>query len=61
MIHIKPSTSALSQPLQMAANTSDWGDSSNKCCRGGKGVTMVTMFVGGVVLMLNGIIVLFLQ
>ena len=43
----------------MAAHVSDWGDSLNQSCRGGKRLTMVMMFVwgGGV---LDGIIVLFL-
>jgi len=45
----------------MAAHASDWGDPSNYCHRGGKRVTMVTIFVGGVVLMLDGFIVLLLQ
>ena len=33
----------------MAAHASDWGDSLNQCHRGGKRVTMVMIFVGGVV------------
>jgi len=37
----------------MAAHTSDWGDL-------GKRVTMVMMFVGGVMLMFNGFLVLFI-
>jgi len=45
----------------MAAHASDWGDSLNQCCRGGKRNTMVIMFVGGVVLLFDGISVLFLQ
>jgi hypothetical protein len=59
-IYILPSVSALGQPLRMAAHTLYWGDLFNKRGRGGKRVTMVTMFVGGVGLMLDGIIVLFL-
>jgi hypothetical protein len=39
---------------------SDLGDSLNQCHRGGKRYTMVMMFVGGVVSVLNGIPVLFL-
>jgi hypothetical protein len=61
MIHIKPSLSALNQPLWMATYVSDWGDSLNQHRRGGKQNTMAMMFVGGVVLMLDGIHVLFLQ
>ena len=37
-----------------------FGDSLNRCRRGGKRVTMVMMFVGGVVLMFDGFLVLFL-
>ena len=44
----------------MTAHVSDWGDPSNWCHRGCKWVSMVTIFVGGVVLMFNGIIVWFL-
>ena len=57
---MKPSLSALGQPLRMAAHASDWGDPSNYCHRGGKRVTMVMMFAGGVVLMFNRFLVLFL-
>ncbi len=46
-IHIKPSLSALGQPLQMAAHASDLGDSLNQCRMGGKWITMAMMFVGG--------------
>jgi hypothetical protein len=53
-IYIKPSITALGQPLRMAAQTSDWGDSLNRCRRGGKRNTMVMMFVGGVVLLFDG-------
>jgi hypothetical protein len=56
----KNSITALGQPLQMAAHASDWGNSLNQCRRGGKRVTMVMMFVGGVVLMFGGFLVLFL-
>jgi len=45
----------------MAAHASDWGNSLNLCCRGGKRNTMVMMFVGGVVLLFDGLILLFLQ
>jgi hypothetical protein len=45
----------------MAAHTLDWGDLSNLRRGGGKQVTMVTMFVEGVLLMLDGIIVQYLQ
>ena len=55
---MKPSLSALGQPLWMAAHTSDWGNSLNQRRRGGKRNTMAMMFVGGVVLMLDGILVL---
>jgi hypothetical protein len=51
---IKPSVTALGQPLRMAAHTSDWGDSLNRCRRGGKRNTMVMMFGGGVVLLFDG-------
>jgi hypothetical protein len=51
---------ALGQPLRMAAHVSDRGNSSNQCRRGGKWNTMVMMFLGGVVSMLDGILVLFL-
>jgi hypothetical protein len=45
----------------MAAHASDWADLMNKRCRGGKQNTMaMMMFMGGVVLMLDGIPVLFL-
>jgi hypothetical protein len=44
----------------MAAHVSDWGDSLNRRHRGGKQVTMVMMFVGGVVLMFDGFLVVFL-
>jgi hypothetical protein len=57
---MKPRDSALGQPLWMAAHTLDWGDSFNWRHRGGKRVTMVMMFVGGVVSVLDGILVLFL-
>ena len=43
----------------MATHVSDWGDLLNQCQRGGKRNTMVMMFVGGVVLMLDRIPVLF--
>jgi hypothetical protein len=45
----------------MAAHTLDWGDLSKLRREGGKQVTMVTMFVEGVLLMLDEIIVQFLQ
>jgi hypothetical protein len=44
----------------MASHASDWGESLNRRRRGGKQVTMVMMFVGGVVLMFNRFLVLFL-
>jgi hypothetical protein len=50
---------AFGQSLRMAAHASDWGDSLNRRCRGGKRNTMVMMFVGGVVLMLDRFFVLF--
>ena len=59
-IYIKPRLSTLGQPLRIAAHASDWGDSLNRHHRGGKRNTMVMMFVGGVVLMLDRILVLFL-
>jgi hypothetical protein len=43
----------------LAAHASDWGDSLNQCHRGDKQNTMANMFVGGVVLMLDGILILF--
>jgi len=44
----------------MAARTMDWVDSLNQRRRGGKRNTMVMMFVGGVVLMFDGFLILFL-
>jgi hypothetical protein len=44
----------------MAAHALDWGDSLNQHCRGGKQLTMMMMFVWGVVSVLDGIPVLFL-
>jgi hypothetical protein len=44
----------------MTAHASDWSDSLNRHHRGGKQNTMVMMFVGGVVLMLDRIRILFL-
>ena len=58
MIYIKRRLRALGQPLRMAAHTSDWGNSMNRHHRGGKRNTMVVMFGGGVVLMLDRILVL---
>jgi len=49
---------ALGQPLRMAEHASDWGDSLNRRRRGGKRVTMVILFMEGVVLIS---LVLFLQ
>jgi hypothetical protein len=60
LVFIKPRNSTLSQPLRMAAHILDWGNSLNQCCRRGKRLTMVMMFVGEVVLVLDGILVLFL-
>jgi hypothetical protein len=60
MIHIKPSLSALGQLLQMAAHKLDWGDSLNQRHRRGKWLTMVMMFVRGVVSVLDRIPILFL-
>jgi hypothetical protein len=60
LICINPCDSALIQPLRMAAHALDWGDSSNQRRRGGKQLTMVMIFVGGVVSVLDGIPVLFL-
>jgi hypothetical protein len=45
MIHIKPSVTALGQPLWMAAHASDWGNSLSSSRRRGKRLTMVVMFV----------------
>jgi len=45
----------------MATHALDWGDSLNGHRRGGKRYTMVMMFVGGVVLLFDGLLVLFLQ
>jgi hypothetical protein len=47
LICIKPSISALGHPLQMAVHALDWGYSLYQRCRGGKRLTMVMMFVGG--------------
>jgi hypothetical protein len=44
--------------IAMAAHMSDWGDSLNQCRREGQQNTMVMMFVGGVVLTLDGILIL---
>ncbi len=44
----------------MTTHMSDWGDSLNRCRSGGKQNTMVMLFVGGAVLMLDRIWVLFL-
>jgi hypothetical protein len=44
----------------MATHVLNWGNSLNQRHKGGKQNTMVMMFVGGVVLMLNGILKLFL-
>jgi hypothetical protein len=44
----------------MADHVSDWGNSLNRRRRVGKRVTMVMMFVWGVVLMFGGFLVLFL-
>ena len=44
----------------MAAHVLDWGNSLNQRHRGGKRNTMVMIFVGGVVLMLDRILVQFL-
>jgi hypothetical protein len=53
-----------SSNLQNAANfvlrPLYWGDSLNQHRRGGKRNTMVMIFVGGVVLMFEGFLVLFL-
>jgi hypothetical protein len=56
----KPHISALGQTLRMAAHALDWGYSLIQHHKGGKRNTMVMMFVGGVVLMLDRILVLFL-
>jgi hypothetical protein len=58
--YIKPRLTALGQPLWMAAHALYWGDSLNRCCGGGERNTMVMMFVEGVVLLFDGILVLFL-
>jgi hypothetical protein len=60
LIFIKPRNSTLGQPLWMATHASKWGDPLNQHRRGGKRYTMVMMFVGGVVLVLDRISVLFL-
>jgi hypothetical protein len=44
----------------MASHASDWGDLLNQRLWGGKQNTMLMMFVGGVVLMFGGFLVLFL-
>jgi hypothetical protein len=45
----------------MAAHASDWGDSFNPCCRGGKQLTMVVIFVGCLMLGDDPNIILFLS
>ena len=60
-IYVKPSVSALDQSLQMAAHASDWGNLLNQRRRGGKQNTMAMMFVGGVLLLFDRLLVLFLQ
>jgi len=52
--YTKPRLRALGQPLRMASHALDWGGSLNRHHRGGKRNTMLMMFVGGVVLMLDG-------
>jgi len=59
-IYIKPHPTALGQPLRMGAHASDWEDSLNWRRSGGKWNTMVIMLVGGVMLMFDGFLVLFL-
>ena len=62
-ILIKPSLSALGQPLRMAAHLSDWGGSLKPHRRDGKRLSMVEMFVSCLMLMLGddpNTIVLFL-
>jgi len=50
MIYMKPSLTALGQPLLIDTHVLDWGNSFNLLRRGGKRVTMmVMMFVGKVV------------
>ena len=58
---MKPHDSALGRPLRMATHASDWGDSSNQRRRGGNRHTMLMMFVGGVVSVIDGTPELFLQ
>ena len=53
-ISIRPWVTALGQPFWMAVHASDWGDSLNQHGRGGKQNTMVMMFVGIVVLIVDG-------
>ncbi len=60
LICIKLRNSALGQPLRMAAHVLDWGDSLHQRRRGGKQLTMVMMFVGRDLSVLDGIPVLFL-
>ena len=57
--YTKPRDSTPSQTIWMAAHMLDWGDSLNQRRRGGERHPMVMMFVGGVVLVLDGIPVLF--
>ncbi len=59
-ICVKPPNNVLGQPLQMAARGLDWGDSLNQCCKGGERLTVVMLFVGEYVSVLDGILVLFL-
>ena len=60
MIHIKPSVTALGQPLWMAPHTSDWGNSLNSSRRRGKRLTIVVMFVVEFYWLLTVLSVLFL-
>ena len=53
-ISIRPWVTALGQPFWMAVHASDWGDALNQHGRGGKQNTMVMMFVGIVVLIVDG-------
>jgi hypothetical protein len=59
-IYIQPHHSTLGKPLWIAAQASKRGDPSNLHRRRSKWHTMVMMFGGGVVSVVNGILILFL-
>ena len=60
IVNSKPSLRNLGQPLWIAAHASDRGDPLIPRCRRGKSHTMVMMFVGEVVSVVDEILVVFL-